>query len=90
MNFVKGSAGRTDNKNLNSEGGIDMPVWKFTIQEDMVRYGDKQRKKITRKGCNEPYKGRYWCPKAMWFRKEICPFVNRKECENFVMMCGCL
>ncbi|MCK9295603.1 MAG: hypothetical protein M0P70_11025 [Desulfobulbaceae bacterium] len=67
-----------------------MSVWRFTIQENTVEYGDRQRAKLTRRGCNEPYKGRFWCPKAMWFRKEVCPFVNRKECENFVMMCGSL
>ena len=67
-----------------------MAIWRFAIQGNKVSFGNRQRRIITRKGCNEPFKGRYWCPKAQWFRKEICPFVNRKECENFVMMCGSL
>ena len=65
-----------------------MSVWKFSIQGDIVTQGGKQRKKITREGCNEPFKDRYWCPKAQWFKKEHCPFVNRHECENFELMCG--
>ena len=67
-----------------------MSLWQFTVQGNVVRYGKKQRQKITRKGCNEAYKERYWCPKTRWFRKEMCPFVNRTECENFKLMCGCL
>lgn len=67
-----------------------MAIWRFTIQKNMVRYGNTQRQKLTRKGCNEPFKGRYWCPKAQWFKKETCPFANRNECENFILMCGCI
>lgn len=65
-----------------------MSVWKFTIQGNLVKYGVKQRQKITGEGCNEPFKDRYWCPKSQWFKREPCPFVNRRECENFDRMCG--
>ncbi|MFH1217273.1 MAG: hypothetical protein V1706_12295 [Pseudomonadota bacterium] len=67
-----------------------MSIWRFTIQDNLVSYGEKQRKMLLRNGCNEPFKGRYWCPKAQWFQKEVCPFVNRNECENFKLMCGSL
>ena len=67
-----------------------MKVWKFTIQENEVRCGGKKRIKLTKKGCNEPYKNRYWCPKRQWFRIEPCPFQNQTECENYKLMCGSL
>ena len=67
-----------------------MALWQFTIQEEMVKYGNTTRRKLTRKGCNEPFKDRYWCPKAQWFKRERCPFENINECENFVQMCGCV
>lgn len=67
-----------------------MPVWRFAIQDDVVAYGERKRQKITRDGCNEPYKGKYWCPKLQWFRRDTCPFLNRQECENFEVMCGSL
>jgi len=67
-----------------------MAVWRFEIHDNEVRYGEKKRLKLTSKGCNEPYKNRYWCPKRKWFHRSPCPFVNRTECENYIMMCGCL
>lgn len=67
-----------------------MAVWRFEIRESEVRYGEKKRLKVTLNGCNEPYKDRYWCPKRQWFRSIPCPFENRKECENYIKMCGCL
>lgn len=65
-----------------------MTVWEFSIQGNVVKIGNKERRKLTAHGCNEPYKDRYWCPKLQWFRKESCPFVNIRECENFTAMCG--
>lgn len=65
-----------------------MTIWKFSIQDRDVSYGKQKRKLLTRKGCNEPFKDRFWCPKKNWFRKEACPFVNRRECENFTSMSG--
>lgn len=67
-----------------------MAIWQFSIQENVVRIGEKQRRQITPDGCNEPFKDRYWCPKLRWFKHEPCPFINRRECENYVNMCGCL
>jgi len=68
----------------------DLHVWRFSVDDGDVRYGDRQRRKITRNGCNEPFKGRYWCPKLKWFRRDVCPFACRRECENFEAMCGAL
>ena len=67
-----------------------MTVWKFSVEGDTVKAGARSRKKLTARGCNEPFKGRYWCPKMQWFRSEACPFVNKNECEIFEAMCGCL
>jgi len=67
-----------------------MALWIFSVEEDRVKAGKKSRPKISAQGCNEPFKGRYWCPKRQWFRKEACPFVNKNECETFKDMCGCL
>ena len=67
-----------------------MAVWKFVIQGDVVRYGSKKRLKLTKHGCNEPFKNSYWCPKRLWFRREPCPFECQRECENYILMCGCL
>lgn len=65
-----------------------MSVWEFAIEGDTVKIGNKQRRKTTSHGCNEPFKDRFWCPKLQWFRKESCPFANRRECANFTSMCG--
>lgn len=65
-----------------------MSVWRFSIQGNTVLAGDDQRQTVTAEGCNEPFKDRFWCPKMQWFRKEVCPFVSREECENFRGMCG--
>jgi hypothetical protein len=65
-----------------------MAVWKFSIQGDEVSYGTKKRGKLTKGGCNEPFKDRYWCPKLQWFQCEPCPFLNQEECANFEIMCG--
>lgn len=65
-------------------------VWRFTIEHGTVTSGARSRKQLSPSGCNEPFKDRYWCPKRQWFRKAPCPFVNRRECENYQLMCGSL
>lgn len=65
-----------------------MIIWQFTIQDREVSHGRRKRKLLTQKGCNEPFKDRFWCPKQKWFSKEPCPFINRRECENFSSMSG--
>jgi hypothetical protein len=67
-----------------------LKVWRFKIKDDTIISGNKIRKKISRNGCNEPFKDRFWCPKMQWFKREQCPFMNRHECENFEIMCGSL
>ncbi|PIY21347.1 MAG: hypothetical protein COZ12_05195 [Deltaproteobacteria bacterium CG_4_10_14_3_um_filter_60_8] len=67
-----------------------MAVWRFSIQGSQGQYGEQTRSRLCRNGCNEPFKNRFWCPKLQWFRPEACPFANRRECENYVAMCGCL
>ncbi|NDY42593.1 hypothetical protein G3N55_07020 [Dissulfurirhabdus thermomarina] len=65
-----------------------MAVWRFAVQSDQVRMGNRRRRALTRDGCNEPFKGRFWCPARRWFRTEPCPFESRDECANFRAMCG--
>jgi hypothetical protein len=65
-------------------------IWRFSLTGKVVTSGGKQRRQISRNGCNEPFKNRYWCPKSQWFQKEPCPFINRRECENYLVMCGSL
>jgi len=65
-----------------------MAIWQFTVNDKEVSYGSRKRRLLTAKGCNEPFKDRYWCPKMKWFATEACPFINRLECENFTQMSG--
>lgn len=65
-------------------------IWRFHISNKHVSYGERQRRQLTANGCNEPFKNRYWCPSAAWFMTEPCPFLNRRECENYRNMCGSL
>lgn len=67
-----------------------MAVWRFDVRSQQVWMGKRHRPAVTRDGCNEPFKGRYWCPSRRWFQQEPCPFMNRNECRNFQWMCGCL
>lgn len=67
-----------------------MTVIRFAIVGDTVLFGRRRRRKISENGCNEPYRGRYWCPKKKWFNREPCPFLCQRECENYQAMCGCL
>lgn len=63
-------------------------IWSFKIHDNTVTAGSRKRQQLSGNGCNEPFKNRYWCPKRQWFSKEICPFINRRECENYEVMCG--
>lgn len=65
-----------------------MAIWQFLVNDKDVSYGNRSRSALTHEGCNEPYKDRYWCPKKKWFAKEACPFINRRECENYTLMSG--
>lgn len=65
-------------------------VWRFTLIDGVVKNGIKRRKQLTYSGCNEPFRDRYWCPQKKWFNKAPCPFANRRECENYALMCGSL
>jgi len=67
-----------------------MTVLRFSIQGSEVHFGSQKRPLLMKNGCNEPFKGRYWCPRLQWFTTEECPFVNRRECDNFLSMCGSL
>ena len=65
-----------------------MAIWQFTVHDREVSYGGRKRRLLTPKGCNEPFKDRYWCPQTKWFTTEVCPFINRRECENYAQMSG--
>ncbi len=65
-----------------------MAVWRVEVEDGAISFGSRKRAKLTRNGCNEPFKNAYWCPKRRWFAKEPCPFVNKWECMNFTRLCG--
>ncbi len=65
-----------------------MALWQFTLLGNTVSYGKKSRKKLTKHGCNEPFRDRYYCPQKKWFMKEPCPFLCQHECRNYEAMCG--
>ncbi|MGV1099815.1 hypothetical protein ACUUL3_10465 [Thiovibrio sp. JS02] len=67
-----------------------MAIIRFSILGNVVRFGARERQKLSATGCNEPYKDRYWCPRKKWFSKEPCPFACKRECENYLTMCGSL
>ena len=67
-----------------------MTIVSFSISNKVVRFGSGERQQLTSNGCNEPYKDRYWCPKKKWFNREPCPFLCKRECENYQVMCGSL
>jgi len=39
-------------------------------------------------GCNAYKHRKFWCPKTQSFKKEPCPFSNRRDCDNYQRMCG--
>jgi hypothetical protein len=88
--MIKEKADKASCYSTQERGQSDMPVWKFSVNEGETTYGNKKRKSLSKKGCNEPFRNRYWCPKLQWFRKTPCPFINRHECETFEVMCGSL
>lgn len=65
-----------------------MALWQFTLQNQRVSYGNKERPLLTPHGCNEPFKDRFYCPQKQWFMTEPCPFLNQHECRNYEAMCG--
>lgn len=65
-----------------------MALWNVTTSGDTIRFGAKARKTGPSGGCNEPFRGAYWCPSRKWFSKEPCPFTCRQECDNYRRMCG--
>lgn len=65
-----------------------MTVWRVIMDGRDVQFGNKKRRRLTEAGCNEPFKQWYWCPRKRWFHKTPCPFMNRRECENYRRMCG--
>jgi hypothetical protein len=60
------------------------------MDEEHITFGEKKRRRVTAKGCNEPFKGRYWCPRRRWFSASPCPFASRQECDTYRRLCGSL
>ncbi|WP_320170442.1 hypothetical protein [Maridesulfovibrio sp.] len=67
-----------------------MTVLSVRIEGRSFVVGNRDRKMLTRDGCNEPFKDRFWCPRKKWFMKSPCPFINKQECGNYRNMCGSL
>lgn len=66
-----------------------MSLWEVRTQGATISLGGRRREVKSPGGCNQPFQGRYWCPRRRWFRAEPCPFANRRECDNFTRLCGC-
>ncbi|MGE4299844.1 MAG: hypothetical protein AB7E47_17640 [Desulfovibrionaceae bacterium] len=62
-------------------------LWQVTMRDNTVVWGDRRRTLLTANGCNEPFKGRFWCPRKKWFRTTPCPFASRHECGAYQRMC---
>lgn len=65
-----------------------MTLWMVRDEGKALRMGGRKVVKLTRKGCNQPYLGRFWCPRRSWFQMEPCPFSSAQECAGFKRMCG--
>ncbi len=65
-----------------------MTVWRVESQKDTISFGSLKRRKLHKRGCNEPFRGSFWCPRKRWFSSEPCPFINKWECMNYARMCG--
>ncbi len=63
-------------------------VLSFEVKGGKASFAGQKRTALTRRGCNEPFKDRFWCPKQRWFMMERCPFMNQRECRNFAETCG--
>lgn len=66
------------------------PLWTVSTGKGRIRFGSKSRAMITARGCNEPFKGSYWCPGRKWFSRQPCPFACKAECDAFRRMCGAI
>lgn len=69
-----------------------MTVWTVDINEKFAKFGSKKRIRLSNSSsaCNEPYLGRFWCPRRKWFMTSECPFAGKSECDSFRRMCGSL
>lgn len=67
-----------------------MTVWSVKTDGKNICFGTVRRRMVSRNGCNEPFKGAYWCPKKKWFQKEPCPFASKLECQSWQRMAGSL
>ena len=65
-----------------------MAIWNVTTGNGRIGFGGKSRAMPGSSGCNEPFKGSYWCPGRKWFSKEPCPFSSKSECANYRRLCG--
>ena len=63
-------------------------LWTVEIDGKDIVIGGRRRTKLHPSGCNQPYRNAFWCPKKHWFQSKPCPFVNRRECDNYARMCG--
>jgi hypothetical protein len=66
-------------------------ILRFTVSNGKVSIGNKERMQLTknRRGCNEPFKDKYWCPQKRWFMNSPCTFYSQHECEIFNASCTC-
>ena len=64
----------------------------ITCSQAGLQIGGFKRKLLTTDtsiscACNEPWRGRYWCPKLKWFMSSQCEFIDRHECTAWEDQC---
>ena len=65
-----------------------MNLWRVTQTPGAVHFGSVTAVALNPAGCNQPFCGRFWCPRKGWFVDRPCPFRDRGECDTFRRMAG--
>lgn len=65
-----------------------MAVWEVIAGPGRIQFGGSSCFALSSSGCNQPFRGRFWCPRKKWFLSAPCPFSGREECDTFRRMAG--
>lgn len=67
-----------------------MAIWEVTTGPNRIQFGAVASFALDPSGCNQPFRGRFWCPRKKWFSLAPCPFSGRNECDTFRRMAGAI
>ncbi len=65
-----------------------MALWEVISGPNRIQFGTISSFALSPSGCNQPFRGRFWCPRKKWFLLAPCPFASRAECDTFRRMAG--